>query len=158
MLMVATGAIASPPPIVSVPSAVAQPIVPFIRQAHFMVIDKRTARRHEYTIQEGRSFTHESLQVQVRQCWNEADGVMSPEQAALVEMREQGGDQTSDMVFSGWMFVNKSELSNLQHQAYDVTLLSCAPPVTAAPVREKQTDEGLHPKEDVPVDESAPSD
>lgn len=99
--------------------------VPVIIEATLMVIDKRTARKHTYTIIEGRTFTHETLEVQVKKCWNEPDVAVYPEQAALVEIHEATAGQGLENVFTGWLFANKSELSNIQHQAYDVTLVAC---------------------------------
>ncbi len=134
----------------------AKPTVPVIKEAHLIVIDKRTARKHEYTVREGSSFTHESLSVTVRACWQEPDTepstVIYPEHAALVDINENRGDQTSHPVFSGWMYAHKSDLSNLQHQAYDITLISCGAKAENTPPAEKKK------TVEAPADETPPSD
>ena len=90
-------------------------------------------------------------------CWKEPDTatgrVIYPEQAALIDITENGADQAAHPVFSGWLYAHKSEISNLQDQAYDVTLLSCnakndeVPP----PAQKKKPVE-------IPVDDTPPSD
>jgi hypothetical protein len=104
-----------------------RPTKPVPTEAHVVVIDKRTARTKEYTVQEGRTFAHESLQIHVKQCWIEPHVTIMPEHAALVEVHEEGVNNASTLVFSGWLFAHKASLSNLQHQAYDITLRECKP-------------------------------
>jgi hypothetical protein len=95
------------------------------QEARMQVTDKRTARSKHYTVLEGRSFTHETLEIKVKKCWSGAIQPYPSEYAALVEIHEATTGKGGDLLFTGWIFAEASELSNLQHQAYDVALVGC---------------------------------
>jgi hypothetical protein len=67
---------------------------------------------------------YEKLQVKVLKCWK-APAYEEPEDAALVEIYEQVGPGKTKEVFKGWLFSNNAFLTNIEHQRYDLRLLSC---------------------------------
>ncbi len=92
-------------------------------EARFAIIDKLTATTHDMSVRVGNGIAHEKIEIGVRKCWVNKR-VIPAEHAALVEIY-QIDSASSQRLFSGWLFAAKSELTNLEHPAYDVQLLSC---------------------------------
>ena len=85
-------------------------------------LDKISGRVRDIEIQVGEAAVYERLTIRVEQCRippeDEADD-------AFVYMRindSKGGDTE---VFAGWMFASSPALSAMDHQRYDVWVLSC---------------------------------
>lgn len=48
-----------------------------------------------------------------------------PENAALIQIRDNRPGEEPTVVFSGWMFSSSPAISALEHPVYDITLLEC---------------------------------
>jgi len=64
------------------------------------------------------------LEIIARRCWK-SPPEDSPENAALLEIRELKPCEGPQQIFLGWMFSSSPGLSSLEHPVYDITVLSC---------------------------------
>ena len=97
------------------------------RVATMQALDKITARISTLSAPVGESRQFGTLEVTVRRCAFHPPEE-TPENAALVLIRDLGYDQTvaPAEVFSGWMFSSSPAISALEHPVFDITVLACS--------------------------------
>ena len=94
-----------------------------IWHAHIVVIDKLTAQHTHFNVPLRQSVTYEKIMIAAEKCWIQRSDIM-PEHAALVTITHRT-DQAKPLLYQGWLFKEKANITNLQHPAYDVQLLGC---------------------------------
>jgi hypothetical protein len=95
-------------------------------------LEKITARISKFEAPVGQTVAFGNLSVTVRDCQRSAPEER-PENAAFVEIYENRPGEERVRLFSGWMFSSSPALSALEHPVYDVNLLECKTPASAAP-------------------------
>ena len=100
--------------------------------ASLQALDKITARISTLTAPINQPVTFGTLSVTVHRCAYHPPEE-TPEDAAFLEIKDKGHDLTQPPkpVFAGWVFSSSPAVSAMEHPVYDITLLSCKPPVTA---------------------------
>ena len=102
----------------------------------------------------GSVLTFGTLGITASRCWKSAPEDQ-PENAALLEIRENRPTEGPKKIFLGWMFSSSPGISGLEHPVYDITVLSCEPnPVPDKPEPALQAKE---PKETKTVKKPAPA-
>ena len=67
----------------------------------------------------------EALEITVRACYA-TPPEEAPESTAFLEIRDVGPDaETTEPIFSGWMFASSPAVSALEHPVYDVWVINC---------------------------------
>jgi hypothetical protein len=94
-------------------------------------LDKISARVSQIEAPVGASVQFGTLSILVRDC-EQSRPEDAPENAAFVQIYETPPGESTKRLFSGWMFSSSPALSGLEHPVYDVTLLGCKAPSTAA--------------------------
>jgi len=110
-------------------------------------LDKSTARTMTFEAKVGDTVRYGPLYVRVQAC-RKNPPIEKPESAAFLQVWEVPPEtQSSEWVFSGWMFASSPALSAMDHPVYDVWVLGCtgredeeAPPPAAAPEAEPSAD------------------
>lgn len=92
--------------------------------ADFVVIDKLTAKRTIVPIIIGQSAAFDKITIRTEKCWIQKTELL-PEHAALVSIVQNSGKSSGAILYQGWLFSNKTDITNMQHPAYDVQLLGC---------------------------------
>ena len=87
-------------------------------------LDKITARVSKFEAQVDTPALFGTLSIRVRDC-EKNPPEETPESAAFVEIDEMRSGQSSNRLFSGWMFASSPALSALEHPVYDIILLDC---------------------------------
>ena len=87
-------------------------------------LDKITARVSKFEAQVDTPVLFGTLSIRVRDC-EKNPPEETPESAAFVEIDEMRSGQSSNRLFSGWMFASSPALSALEHPVYDIILLDC---------------------------------
>ena len=100
--------------------------------ASLQALDKITARISTLTAPINQPVTFGTLSVTVHRCAYHPPEE-TPEDAAFLEIMDKGHDLTQPPkpVFAGWVFSSSPAVSAMEHPVYDITLLSCKPPVIA---------------------------
>ena len=98
--------------------------------ATLQALDKITARISTLTAPINRPVKFGTLSVTVHRCAYHPPEE-TPEDAAFLEIKDKGHDETQPArsVFTGWVFSSSPAVSAMEHPVYDITLLSCKPPV-----------------------------
>lgn len=86
-------------------------------------LDKISGRVTDIHAQVGEPVTYERLTILVEQCREPA---AEDAEDAFVFLRIRDERAEGAVVFSGWMFASSPALSAMDHQRYDVWVLSCA--------------------------------
>jgi hypothetical protein len=94
-------------------------------------LDKISARTSKIEAPVGASIKFGTLSIVVRDC-EQSPPEAPPENAAFVQIYETPPGENTKRLFSGWMFSSSPAISELEHPVYDVTLLACKAPATAA--------------------------
>lgn len=89
--------------------------------ARLRLLDKNTNRVRDVTLVAGTMSSNLPLQVRVRTCVRDVQGVPDQDVVWLDVYALDGGP-----VFSGWMFNLYPDVSALEHPRYDIRLLECA--------------------------------
>lgn len=97
--------------------------------ARLRLLDKHTNRLRDVTLPVGSLSANLPLQVRVRACARDVEGVPGQDVAWLDVLGLDGAP-----VFSGWMFNLYPDVAALEHARYDVRLLECARSAKAGPV------------------------
>lgn len=92
-------------------------------------LDKTTARTMTFEAGVGSTLKFGSVYIKVRAC-RKAPEMETPESAAFLQVWEvdtdkETNEETSNWVFSGWMFASSPGLSSMDHPIYDVWVLDC---------------------------------
>lgn len=87
-------------------------------------LDKSTARTKTFEAAVGETVQFGPLYIKVQTCRKNAP-IETPESAAFLQVWEVLPDQSSEWVFSGWMFASSPSLSAMDHPIYDVWVLEC---------------------------------
>jgi hypothetical protein len=95
-------------------------------------LDKISARVSRIEAPVGSAVQFGTLSIMVRDC-EQSRPEDAPENAAFVQIYETPPGEATKRLFSGWMFSSSPALSGLEHPVYDVTVLGCKAPSTAAP-------------------------
>lgn len=85
-------------------------------------LDKISGRVADISIPVGEAATYERLTIQVEQCRTPPEDE-AEDAFAFLRIRDERADDRE--VFSGWMFASSPALSAMDHQRYDVWVLSC---------------------------------
>lgn len=85
-------------------------------------LDKISGRVSDIEIRVGESAVYERLTIIVEQCRKTPDDEADDAFVYLRVSDSKGGDAE---VFAGWMFASSPALSAMDHQRYDVWVLSC---------------------------------
>lgn len=85
-------------------------------------LDKISGRVRDIEIAVGEAATYERLTITVEQCRRPPDDEADD---AFVYMRISDSKGDDAEVFAGWMFASSPALSAMDHQRYDVWVLSC---------------------------------
>lgn len=111
-------------------------------------LDKITARVMRLEVEVGEGTAFGTLTITVRAC-RSTTPEERPENAAFLEIVDEPPGESSEMVFSGWMFSSSPAISALDHAVYDVWVVECAEELS--PV-----DEEGRPVERRPLPEAPP--
>ncbi len=99
--------------------------------AVLQTLDKVTARVDTVDVPVGRILQFGTLMIQVRHC-DKRPPEETPESTAFLEIAEQRVGERPVRLFTGWMFASSPALNALEHPVYDVWVLDCKDPQTAA--------------------------
>ena len=102
------------------------------------VLDRMTGAVTDYDLGPGQVQAVGKLQVRLDECRYPSD---QPEAEAYAHLTITDESQL-DPVFKGWMVASSPGLSALDHPRYDVWVLHCDVPATAAPAPAKSTTSG----------------
>lgn len=91
--------------------------------AHLRALDKVSGRVTELEAQVGAEVTYERLTILVDDC-RVAPADQPDDAYAFLKIRDE--KQAGMVVFSGWMFASSPALSAMDHQRYDLWVISCA--------------------------------
>jgi hypothetical protein len=94
-------------------------------------LDKVTARVSTIEAPVGRSVRFGSLEIIARVC-DKRPPEETPESAAFLDIWESHQGQAAVTLFRGWMFASSPALSGMEHPVYDVWVLDCKTPASAA--------------------------
>lgn len=99
-------------------------------------LDKVTARVSHIEVPVGSSVTFGSLEIAADACYKNPPEEL-PESAAFLrisEVQATGDDvaDSSETLFSGWMFASSPALSALTHPVYDVWVIDCIAEATSS--------------------------
>ncbi|MEQ9115868.1 MAG: DUF2155 domain-containing protein [Rickettsiales bacterium] len=98
----------------------------FYEYGNFRVLNKITDKFVEIKAKSNSSKNYfENLSFELLKCWK-APSHADQENAAFVRVYERYGANDQKKIFSGWIFSDNSFLTNIEHQQYDLKLLSCA--------------------------------
>lgn len=86
-------------------------------------LDKIAGRVADIRVKVGETATYERLQITVEEC--RVPPADEPPDA-FVFMKVVDENEGAEPVFSGWMFASSPALSAMDHQRYDLWVLSCA--------------------------------
>lgn len=86
-------------------------------------LDKISGLASDITVNVGDTVTYGRLTVLVEECREPPQG---ESEDAFVFMKVQDPKAGAEPVFSGWMFASSPALSAMDHQRYDLWVLSCA--------------------------------
>jgi hypothetical protein len=64
------------------------------------------------------------LEVMALRCWK-SPPEERPENAALLEIRDQNNGEEVSALFTGWMFSSSPGLSGLENPVYDISVVAC---------------------------------
>ncbi|GEM_PF-1722196 len=91
--------------------------------------DKINGNSKKLHIISGSSARFGELEIKAKRCFKrDFSNSTKPEYAALLEISDSKNN--NETLFSGWMFSKSSSLSTLEHQFYDVEIVSCQPKIT----------------------------
>lgn len=126
------------------------------QEAILQGLDKITARISTIRAPLNSSVKFEKLHITVRKCWKSAPED-PPESIAYVDIIETKLNQTSQTIFSGWLFSSNPTVSALEHPVYDVWLKECGgasraytPPHPENSLPSLPSAPGPHPDEPAP--------
>ncbi|WP_340108591.1 DUF2155 domain-containing protein [Pikeienuella sp. HZG-20] len=86
-------------------------------------LDKIAGRVADIRVKVGETATYERLHITVEECRVPPAGEVPD---AFVFLKVVDGNEGVEPVFSGWMFASSPALSAMDHQRYDLWVLSCA--------------------------------
>ncbi|WP_417805902.1 DUF2155 domain-containing protein [Thalassospira lucentensis] len=94
--------------------------------AELQGLDKITARISTFKVPVGETAKFGSLEITVDACYRTPPEEL-PESASFVKISDvhDDGRETSEQLFSGWMFASTPGLSGMEHPVYDVWLKEC---------------------------------
>ena len=100
-------------------------------------VDKLSARTHTFDIPVDKTVKFgNSLFIKVRAC-RRASPLDKPESAAFLQVWERKpSEDSSNWIFSGWMFASNPSLSAMDHPVYDVWVIECKNASTSAKSQE----------------------
>ena len=98
-------------------------------------LDKVTARVSTIEAPVGRTVRFGSLEIIARIC-DKRPPEETPESAAFLDIWESHPGQAAVTLFRGWMFASSPALSAMEHPVYDVWVLDCRTPASAAAASE----------------------
>jgi hypothetical protein len=109
--------------------------------AVFAGLDKITGRIISFEAAIGETVQFGSLQITARVCYSRPP-TEAPQTDAFTEVDEVLENQTTNRIFTGWMFADSPGMHGVEHPVYDIWLTDCkgdgeliheAPPVAEAP-------------------------
>ena len=103
-------------------------------------LDKVTARVSTIEAPVGHPVRFGTLEIVARTC-DKRPPEETPESAAFLDIREMRPGEPAVSLFRGWMFASSPALSAMEHPVYDVWVLDCKTPASAAPTSEGATSE-----------------
>lgn len=86
-------------------------------------LDKISGRVTDIRAPVGEKVAYERLTIEVEECRQPPEGEAAD---AFVFMKIEDAKEGGGPVFSGWMFASSPALSAMDHQRYDLWVLSCA--------------------------------
>ena len=93
-------------------------------------LDKVTAHTMTFEAKVGNTLKFGPLYMKVQSC-QKSSPIDEPESTAFIQVWEGETSETSEWVFSGWMFASSPGLSPMDHPIYDVWVLDCLGDATA---------------------------
>jgi len=125
-------------------------------QVRVRILDKITGRTRTYDLDVGRTVAYAKLRIRPKSC-RKTSPLDEPDNASFLQIWEVKPDESTAWVFSGWMFSSSPSLSAMDHPVYDVWIIDCINPSTAAQSETPdQTEDGDAASGDQP-DDSGPS-
>ena len=103
-------------------------------------LDKVTARVSTIEAPVGHPVRFGTLEIVARTC-DKRPPEETPESAAFLDIWEMRPGEPAVSLFRGWMFASSPALSAMEHPVYDVWVLDCKTPASAAPTSEGATSE-----------------
>ena len=103
-------------------------------------LDKVTARVSTIEAPVGHPVRFGTLEIVARTC-DKRPPEETPESAAFLDIWELRPGEPGASLFRGWMFASSPALSAMEHPVYDVWVLDCKTPASAAPTSEGATSE-----------------
>ena len=103
-------------------------------------LDKVTARVSTIEAPVGQAVRFGSLEIIARIC-DKRPPEETPESAAFLDIWESHPGQAAVTLFRGWMFASSPALSAMEHPVYDVWVLDCKTPASAAAASEGEKTE-----------------
>ncbi|GBD43250.1 hypothetical protein HRbin40_00719 [bacterium HR40] len=94
-------------------------------------LDKITARTRHFRVRVGETSRFGTLEITAEACF-ETPPIEPPESAAFLRIDAVDPGRPRQRAFSGWMFASSPSLSALEHPVYDVWVVDCEEPLTAA--------------------------
>ena len=88
-------------------------------------LDKLTGEMRTLEGPVGEAITFERLRIEVDACFVRVGG-RAPESSVFMRIFDSKTEEEAGAAFSGWMFASTPALSAMDHQRYDVWVLSCA--------------------------------
>ena len=98
-------------------------------------LDKVTARVSTIEAPVGHPVRFGTLEIVARTC-DKRPPEETPESAAFLDIWEMRPGEPAVSLFRGWMFASSPALSAMEHPVYDVWVLDCKTPASAAPTSE----------------------
>jgi len=96
------------------------------------ILNKIFTRTTELELNKGIAKKAASLSITIEKCFRQPESDRK-ESAALILIKENFKSAASVEIFHGWMFSDSPAISALEHQQYDVILLTCEDPKKAEP-------------------------
>lgn len=88
-------------------------------------LDKLTARTTTFEAKVGTTIKFGPLFIRVQAC-RKSDPIDKPESAAFLQIWEVPPEsETSEWIFSGWMYASSPAISAMDHPVYDVWVIDC---------------------------------
>ncbi len=91
-------------------------------------LDKVTARVSTFEAPIGETVKFGALSITMQHC-DRTPPHEPPESAAFLEIFEHKRGESSQNLFTGWMFASSPALSGMEHPVYDIWILECKAPV-----------------------------
>lgn len=94
-------------------------------EAEFIILNKINTKKYDvFLYPDYEKIFEKNIIIKMKGCWSYVNNGSRYYQA-MIRVKNINRDFSTEDVFSGWVFSNSINLTNLEHPLYDIKLVSC---------------------------------